>query len=177
MLSEVNDIWPRLALYMPGPCSSAGRAHPSSAATLMLTPQVSPWWALAAETPQLPSYCTAQIRGSFMSAMKEKNHKTNQRRTAVEITVSVDLQKSAKIMQTLKDSTYVPKCTELWQSVPIHQLRKRAFTFDCIYIAWGCCPLFSTSYCLRTGNDELQRSCRSFLCTLTSCSPPAPLRL
>lgn len=48
-----------------------------------------------------------------MSAMKEKNHKTNQRRTAVEITVSVDLQKSAKIMQTLKDSTYVPKCTEL----------------------------------------------------------------
>lgn len=47
-----------------------------------------------------------------MSAVKEKNHKTNQSRTAVEITVSVDLQKSAKFMQTLKDSTHVPKSIE-----------------------------------------------------------------
>lgn len=70
-----------------------------------------------------------------MRAVKEKNHKTNQSRTAVEITVSVDLQKSAKIMQTLKDSTHVPKSTELCQSVPILQLRQREFTFDCIYIA------------------------------------------
>lgn len=49
--------------------------------------------------------------------------------------------------------------------------------FDCIYIAWGCCPLFTRSSCLRTGNDWLQRSCRLSLCTLTSCSSPPPLRL
>lgn len=162
---------------MPGPHSPAGKGSaPLCSTTLTLTPQVSPWWAVAAETPQLPSYCTAQIRGSFMRAMKEKkNHETNQSRTAVEITVSVDLQKSAKFMQTLKDSTHVPKSSELWQSVPILQLRWRGFTFDCAHIAWGCCPLFSTRYCLRTGNDWLQRSCRLFLCS--SCSPPAPLRL
>lgn len=49
-----------------------------------------------------------------MRATKEKkNHKTNQSRTAVEITVSVDLQKSAKFMQTLKDSTHAPESSEL----------------------------------------------------------------
>lgn len=49
-----------------------------------------------------------------MRAMKEKkNHKTNQSRTAVEITVSVDFNKVPKFMQTLKDSTHVPKSTEL----------------------------------------------------------------